>query len=186
MLNHREKWVNFDHISLMMKALGKLHALSFAIKDQQPKKFTEFTNSIKEQFWSFIESKFNKHFKNMMNRFTSILAEENRLDLLERFKKATGNDLHGTLHKLLSGASAEPYAVICHGDPTINNFMFINNEKGIPIEITLFDWQFARYASPVLDLVVFLFGSTSKELRDQHYEDFLQIYHQSLSDLLIR
>lgn len=186
MVNHREGWINFDHISLMMKALGKFHAISFAMKDQKPEKFKQLCSSIQEQFWAFIESKFHKHFINMVNRLTNILVEEKRFDLLAKFKKASGDDPSATLQKLLSAAAAEPYAVICHGDPSINNSMFINDEQGNPIEITLFDWQFSRYASPVLDLILYLFGSTSKELRDEHYEEFLKIYHQSLSEMLTR
>lgn len=48
------------------------------------------------------------------------------------------------------------------------------------------DLQIARYASPVLDLTYFLFTSTDKRLRDVHFEDLLQIYHNALSGLIRR
>lgn len=186
MVSLREKPLNFDHVSLMMKALGEFHALSFALKDQQPIKFKELSNSIPEQFWTMIESKFNKHFENMLRRLINILEEEKRSDLIEKFHRSTGEDHFATVYKLVSSSAAGCYAVICHGDPTTNNSMFRNDEHGNPIEITLFDWQFSRFASPVTDLVLFLFLSTTKELRDRHCRDFVRIYHESLSQLMKR
>lgn len=40
--------------------------------------------------------------------------------------------------------------------------------------------------SPVLDLVYFIFASTDKQLRDEHYDDLIRAYHSSLSALLER
>lgn len=51
----------------------------------------------------------------------------------------------------------------------------------MPQRICLIDFQIARCASPVLDLVYFLFTSTTKELRDKHLEEVLSIYHTALS-----
>lgn len=50
----------------------------------------------------------------------------------------------------------------------------------------LLDWQIARYATPVTDLVYYIFCCTTKPLRDQYYEDMLQTYHGSLCELLTR
>lgn len=49
----------------------------------------------------------------------------------------------------------------------------------------LLDWQIARYCSPVLDLVHFIFSCTD-EVRTKHYDELLNTYHQSLKDLLDR
>lgn len=64
--------------------------------------------------------------------------------------------------------------------------MFKHDDKGKPIENCLIDWQIMRYASPVLDLVHFIFTATYKEMRDKHYDDFFKIYHESLSCQLER
>ena len=186
MLNYRKESITFEHVSLVMKALGKLHAISFALKDQQPEKFKELANLSFEQHWTFLESELNVHYFDALKRLTAILEEEKRFDLLEKFNKVAGSDQCSTIFKLVSSSAAEPYAVICHGDLTTNNSMFRYDEQGKAIEIKLIDWQFTRYASPVTDLVLYLFCSTTKELRDQHYEDFLNIYHESLCDLLTR
>lgn len=173
-------------MSLCLKALGKFHAISFAIKDQQPAKFKELSNKICEQYWTIFTNEFRQRYVFMFDDFTSILKDENRFDLYEKVKAVAGNDYIAKVFELISSESAEPYAVICHGDVTTTNTMFNKDAQGKPTEIQLFDWQFSRYASPVTDLVLYLQCSSSKELRDQHYDSFLKIYYGSLSDLLAR
>lgn len=54
------------------------------------------------------------------------------------------------------------------------------------MDIRLLDWQISRYASPVLDLMYYIFTSSTKAFRDQHYETLLDTYHQTLSSFLRR
>lgn len=183
-MNHRQEVLTFDHVSLVMKALGKFHAFSFALRDQRPNKFKQITSGLHELYWVLLESELNQHYTSLVDRFKGVLAEEKQFDLLEKFNLKLGDDYFQTIRKINSGDSAEPYSVICHGDLTVYNSMFRTDEQGKPVEIQLIDWQFARYASPVTDLVLYLFCSTTKELRDEHFDEFLKIYHESLCDLL--
>lgn len=48
----------------------------------------------------------------------------------------------------------------------------------------LFDWQITRYASPVIDVLYFIFMSSDKPLRDQHFDHLIQAYHNSLREQL--
>lgn len=50
----------------------------------------------------------------------------------------------------------------------------------------MYDWQCTRYASPVLDIVYFLFLCTDASLRAKHYDDLMQAYHHSLRAQLDR
>lgn len=187
MIDQRQEVIKFDHMSLLLKAVGKFHALSFAVKDQQPEKFNELSSLAFEQYWTlFAESDLRPVFKTLIDRFINILEEENRVDLAIKFENVINNDFLEAILGLVSSKAAEPYAVICHGDLTVNNTMFSKDEQGKPTAIQLFDWQFTRYASPVIDLVLYLFCSTTKELRDEHFDEFLKIYHDSLSDSLKR
>lgn len=186
MIDHREEPLTYDHVSLAMKAMGKLHAISFALKDQQPDKFKELTSHISENFWTMIESGMGDNLNLFIERFAECLKAENRLDLVGKMRQIIGSDIKTSIYKLVSAESAEPYAVICHGDVTINNVMFRKNAAGQPIEIQLFDWQFSRFASPVTEIVLFLLCCSTKELRDKHFEDFVKIYYEGLSELLTR
>lgn len=187
LINHRTEPITFDHMSLLLKALGKFHAISFALKDQQPKKFKELSSVIFEPYWTIIEQPAVKQILvGMLGRMRSCLEEENRLDLVEKFEKLTGDDFRSKFYDLFQSTKAEPYAVICHGDLTVKNTMFRKDKQGKPVEIQFFDWQYSRYASPVTDVALYLFCCSSSELRAKHYDEFLKIYHGSLSDLLKR
>lgn len=186
LIDLRKEPLTFEHMSLVMEALGKLHAISFALKDQQPEQFKVLVNELDEIYWCNMTVRFKAMFKKMLEGFLFHLEEENRFDLIEKIKGIIGDDVEAAAHKFILGSSAEPYSVICHGDVTTNNSMFRKDDKGNPVEFRLLDWQFSRYASPVTEIVIYILCSTTKELRDKHYEDFLKIYHESLTDLLSR
>lgn len=46
------------------------------------------------------------------------------------------------------------------------------------------DWQYTRYGTPVLDLFYLLFTSTDADLRREHYQALLELYHSSLSETI--
>lgn len=50
----------------------------------------------------------------------------------------------------------------------------------------MIDYQVSRYTSPALDVLYFLFTSTDKGLRWEHYDNFIRIYHKNLSEHLTR
>lgn len=58
MINPRTESMSFDHVALLMRVIGKFHALSFALRDQQKEKFDELTSHLIEQFWPPFESEF--------------------------------------------------------------------------------------------------------------------------------
>jgi Ecdysteroid kinase-like family len=59
-------------------------------------------------------------------------------------------------------------------------------QSGKPRNIRLLDFQLCRYAAPVNDLLYFIFTSTNEELRAEHYDDLLKIYHTTLTTFLTR
>lgn len=163
-----------------MHALGKFHAISFALKDQQPKKFKEFSTNLRELFR--IEDSHIRDYLNLqVEKLMKILNNEEDRHLLVRVKDLFEKDVADIVADCLDPKSAEPEAIICYGDAWQNNSMYRYNDQQKPIEIIFLDWQISRYASPIIDVVYFIFCCTTKELRDCHYDDFLKIYHNSLS-----
>jgi hypothetical protein len=59
-------------------------------------------------------------------------------------------------------------------------------QNGRPVELRLIDFQIIRYASPVLDVLQYLFLATTKELRDEHFDEFLNVYYEALSGFIKR
>lgn len=169
-----------DHVYLVMKALGKYHANSYALKDQQPEKFQEFASNCTElQFWPDDEM-YRKIFYEPIHTLYDALSGEENAHLLAKVKEVFEKEPYDIYIDVLKEARG-PDAVIIHGDTWQNNTMFRRDNNQKPIEVCFLDWQLSRLASPIIDITYFIFLSTTKELRDTHYNDFLKIYHQSLS-----
>jgi hypothetical protein len=79
----------------------------------------------------------------------------------------------------------EPLAVLCHGDFCRNNILF-RCDSGKPCDAVRFDFQTVKYASPAIDLSLFMYLNTSSELRNQHWDDLFGEYHATLTRTLAR
>lgn len=44
------------------------------------------------------------------------------------------------------------------------------------------DWQVSRFGSPVLDISYYILSSTTKELREHHFDELINIYYQTLAE----
>ena len=123
----RLKEVTVDHVNRVMESLGKLHALSFAIKDQKPELIAPF-REIKDIFFQGDELS-KESVKNWFN-----LLKQKALDSLsnvtdEKLKHKAlmieEDDFYNNIEYCVDGSvEAEPYAVICHGDCWNNNIMY--------------------------------------------------------------
>lgn len=50
----------------------------------------------------------------------------------------------------------------------------------------MLDWQLSRYLSPVIDFCHFMFVCTDKAFRDQYYQEFIGIYHETVVEHLAK
>lgn len=48
----------------------------------------------------------------------------------------------------------------------------------------LLDWQLSRYTSPAIDFCYFMFVCTDKSFRDQHFEEFVELYYATVRNHL--
>lgn len=173
--------ISADHVRLIMQSLGKFHAISFALKDQQPDKFNELASSLDEIFVRREEAFLQEYFTLQSKVAFEVLSSEEDAHLLEKIKKLFENGVIDIAADCLDLESTGAASIITHGDTWQNNTMFRFDNDGKPIEISLIDWQLSRQSSPIIDIVYFMFCCTTKQLRDAHYENFLKIYHESLS-----
>lgn len=74
-----------------------------------------------------------------------------------------------------------PYSVINHGDCWVPNFLINHNTDGSPCNTKIIDFQLARYTSPALDISFFIYSGTSKELREQHYDELITVGFHAFS-----
>lgn len=179
--------IDYRHVQLALTQLGRFHALSFALRQQQPDAFAKFQslgpNMYKVMYdfpgtSSFLEKNFDRAINALRPEDTD---EIRKMTHLRHHFKAN-------FRSAVSGAEAEPFTVFCHGDFWNNNMMFqySSAESLEPQRAILIDWQILQYCSPVTDLSYYLYSSTEQSLRTDHFEDILHDYHDSLAVLLQR
>lgn len=173
-----ENDVTADHVYLVLNALAKLHAISFALNDQQAQKFTELASKLSENFIRTDDVLNREFFKKQSLLILEVISGDEDAHLSKVINKLFEREAVDIAADCLDISFG---AVITHGDAHQNNILFKCDVNGKPIEVCLLDWQESRYSSPIVDIAYFLFCCTTKELRDAHYDNFLRVYHESLS-----
>uniref|UniRef100_A0A336LHU0 CSON001338 protein n=1 Tax=Culicoides sonorensis TaxID=179676 RepID=A0A336LHU0_CULSO len=183
-LANKYKPLDLDVIEIVLKGLGRLHALSFALQIKRPDIFKKFealddimskimVQPQSKQMW---DSVFPAAINSLQGKYPNIVS---KLEFLR-------DNIENEFMYLVDRKNSGQYSVVGHGDSWTNNFLFKFNSQQKPLDIAFIDWQISRYASPVLDLVYFLFTATDKETREVAYENLLHIYHKSFSAILKR
>lgn len=119
--------IEYENVRLLMTALGRLHALSFAIRDQRPEVFATFfdmSDVILEMMETApaMETIFKAGMDQSMSFFKENTEEYKFLENMSRTWKET-------FHNCLADKVAEPFAVVGHGDCWNNNMMFLSNSE---------------------------------------------------------
>lgn len=104
-----------DHVLLTMKALAKMHAVGYAIKDQQPELMAEY----KELVDIFMQRRDDPSMTAWFDAM-KVSARES-IDscdavIIEKIDSLLSESFYELLSSCISGKDAEPYAILCHGD----------------------------------------------------------------------
>lgn len=181
MLDNSTKEMTVEHVRLYLRALAKFHAISFAINDQQPEKFKQLTSNSTDIFLckgnATAAAFYAAQHENYLKTFSAPEDAHIYRKLKELFAKGASNVGLDNIEQQLS----ESATVISHGDAYQNNTLFKYDTSENPVEICFIDWQLSRHLSPVIDFIYFVFFCNTKEMRDIHYEHFLETYHSHLS-----
>lgn len=119
----KAKPIDYDTTCLYMNTLGKLHALSFALRDQKPELFNQISD-IKDVMVTVME---RDNTMNMMllagfDKGISLLDQECERKILQNFKE---NSKEETIRLLSKGLAGKSY-VLGHGDSWNNNLLYSN------------------------------------------------------------
>lgn len=90
-------------------------------------------------------------------------------------KKSLKNEAEKYYRRMFGGKK-----VLCHTDLWSNNILFQLDQVGNPVNCCLVDFQLCRYAPPALDVLIFLYFTTTKELKKKHFEELIDFYYCEL------
>jgi hypothetical protein len=169
------------HIEMVVKQYGKFHAISVAMKEQQPDKFEELAKTVEENMKNFGFDSVTTIFKGCIDESSELLKNELDENIISKWRSLKDQVESIRANKnLIKGLK-----VISHGDCWNNNFMykFEDENTKVPLKVAILDWQVSNYASPITDLSYFLFTCVSKEdIGDLN--DILDTYYSSFSNHL--
>lgn len=187
-VNDRSDDITFEHVNLVLRALAKFHALSFAIKDQKPELMQKFKNMPDFFVNKDKESRERAEawYKNLRDEMADSVANHNNQMLKKRVDLFVKQDFTAFCSSMFDEKESEPYAVLTHGDCCIRNMLFRQNAEGAVDDVRLLDFQQMRYASPICDVSFFLFASTNHSLRKKNFKSFLETYYSALSAYIER
>lgn len=123
----KERPIESNHLFLTVGQLARMHAISFAIKDQQPEVYDELRKItdlrrifVEYDVWrEFVESSFD--------RAIAVLLDERHIEWLRAIKQNV-RDLIATL---LADDASDPFGVIGHGDMWLTNILFHHDSKKV-------------------------------------------------------
>lgn len=187
MIDRHTEDISIHHVQLSLRCLAKFHAISFAIRDQNPEKFQELATTVSTEILLRRDSQVVRDHVERQAKYTlNLVSDKNDTHLLALVNNLLQKHPLDVALDCLDPKTVGSAAIITHGDCWQNNFLYRNDDNGLPNQACLLDWQIARYTSPMIDLVHFLFCCTTKEFRDAHYDECLNIYHETLSSQIHR
>ena len=177
--------LDYEHCAVALRQLARYHAVFYGLKKLEPPRFISMVKNMR--LWNPGESSLedmNYLYKTTSYRAIKYLESRQEIDqaTLDRLKNRLE---HAAQHLVELMEPKEPLAVLCHGDFCRNNILF-RYDSGKPCDALLFDFQQVKYASPAIDLSLFMYMNTSSELRNQHWDDLFGEYHASLTRTLAR
>jgi hypothetical protein len=177
--------LDYAHCAVALRQLARFHAVFYGMKKLETSSFHAMVKNIRTpKFGQISHGDMNHFFKTTSYRAVRYLEVRREIDqsTLDRVKNRLE---HAGKHLVDLLEPKEPLAVLCHGDFCRYN-IFFRYDSGKPCDAVLFDFQNVKYASPAIDLSLFMYMNTSSELRNHHWDDLFGEYHTTLTQTLAR
>ena len=180
-IEHSDMTMNKVHVEMAIREIAKFHAITYCMKDGSDKVLLEkYSTLCKDSLYTKDTYEYTKR---TMTPIMASLAELIRStskysDNYEWFVELAKN-FHWIQTKMVE--STDKFGVICHGDLWWSNILFrYQNEdnidsSGLPIEVKFIDFQSARLASLVTDILSFAFTSMSSSVRRENIYELLEV-----------
>jgi len=167
-----------------VKALARLHALSYAYFNSSSDNVKDFSGPLKV----LVDHSFQPA-AGAEDRETARLGLEDVFDQLMAILEQNGAeagviDKSKTMRSMLYNIYKEarqissPFSVLCHGQPTLDNIMFLYDASGVPVDVKFVNFSNTRIASSMSDVLVFLNSAEADISRGDYFLRF--VYYEAL------
>lgn len=176
----RLEQLDFDHCNNFMKVISTFHALSLHIHKQEP----ELIEKVGEEVFFHIVPKPESvtHFRGGLESFANIIVEWKGFEHYQKFIKDNLNTLWDRTVSVCNGK--KHIKVLNHGDAWTNNMLFKYDETGKVIDVKLIDLQLCRFASPAIDILIFIMTSAQEDVKLHRLQELYTTYLDSFNSTL--
>lgn len=161
------------------REIARFHARAYTVKKNHKEEFFDFVKNIQEVRFC-PESIMKLVFDTSATRWLDYLRKQGHDKQFCDKVEARFENAYDLALKFIE--AEEPLATLCHGDLTINN-MFFKNENG-KLKTTFIDFALVRYGSPILDLSTFICLHCANNIDKNMLDNVLKVYHDSLIQCL--
>lgn len=165
--------------------LGALHGVSIAMKSSAASKFNDCLRHVHEIVYCPDASEFYSTSLNSSVReaLTSLRAS-NKDNILDEPIESIER-LNGKMYEIMADtvcSSDDDWKIMCHGDLWVNNLMFMysDTDPNQVKDVKFIDLQTTRYASVAIDILHFIYTSTERNLRSDHFDELLTCYMEAV------
>lgn len=174
----RSVGLDLTHMKMSLQLTAKLHATSLKLAEMHPTIFDRYTTGMMTRETDAFYPFFYETFDALTNEISTWDPKwhyySNKLRKLRPYFIEQGL-------KVFDHESDDDLRVFAQGDLWVNNLLFKYDSNGKPIDLVLLDFQFACYATPMIDLCYFFFTSANDELRQSCFEELMQYYYYHLA-----
>ncbi|KAG8301224.1 hypothetical protein J6590_058220 [Homalodisca vitripennis] len=179
-MGDKKNGLDFEHCRLYVAAAANLHAASLTVLEEDP----ELINIVGKEKMFVCGEAVTPGLQRMVSCALRCLAEYTETS--DRFNKYTDliMDCSTTiLDKVVEAVKPrkDEFNAMNHGDGWANNMMFRYNDEGLPCEVRLLDFQFTRYASPVTDIVYFIWTSANDDVRTHRIDELYTFFVEEIN-----
>ncbi|XP_061721019.1 uncharacterized protein LOC133527844 [Cydia pomonella] len=167
----RRKTFDWEYASAAVSQLAKFHAVSLALREQQPKEFEQIINKFRYNDFSKDQEKIAQYMQQTVRDVCKVLNDDHKMRLLNFFRSV---NMTALMQQMMSDKS-----FLIHGDFKTSNLMHRRNDD--KLEVILLDYQTLKLGNPVTDLMYFIFSGSDEEFRRHHYQRILDHYFTQLT-----
>lgn len=120
---NRHSEVTYPHAVLVMRVLGKLHAISYGMRDQNFERLSSYRKMVDLFTIRKSSSLLRQYIDTQVEKAKNTLNSDDVM-MLAKFSDIFANGAMKVILECVDGESAEPFSVICHGDCWNNNLLF--------------------------------------------------------------
>ncbi|XP_055696322.1 uncharacterized protein LOC129797599 [Lutzomyia longipalpis] len=177
----RHKPMNLENTKKVAERLAKFHALSFYLYHEEKKELDDFKFGL---VTTATLDTMNFFADGFMRAVRCAKEWEGFAEIAEKMEKFGPHLMKKIRDVYIVDKSEGAFNVLNHGDFHIKNLLFINGENDDVQKVSFIDFQISVWGTPAIDLMYVLYVIASTEVRDNHADELIMLYHTKFCSIL--